>query len=369
VLEVEAEPVTIPRASTEATEVGEFAHPRLRSRLVSGNHRTIVPHSPPETGDPPTYRIGAVSRLTQIPAETLRVWERRYDVVEPRRGGGQTRLYTREDVERLTRIKQLVDRGHAISTVASLSLDELEERLREHHARGAAALRPEGSPEALRAVFIGETVAPLARSGSADLDGVEIAGAVDAPEDADDALLSANPHVIVLECPTVDARTARTAQSLLRRSRAVRVLVVYGFGTRESVQRLSAGRVRAIRGPLSAFELKRAILESEDPDPYEVLRTADVAGDVPTDAPARRFSTAALAKISGVSSTVQCECPQHLVALVTQLSAFEAYSAECENKNDKDAALHAMLHRTTAHVRARMEDALAQVMEAEGIVL
>lgn len=324
---------------------------------------------PSDSADPPTYRIGAVSRLTQIPAETLRVWERRYEVVEPRRAGGQTRLYTRDDVERLTRIKQLVDRGHAISTVASLSFEELESRLREHHERGAAALRPEGSSEAVQAAFIGETVAPLARSGAADLDGVEVVGAVDDIEDADEALLSTNPRVIVLECPTVDARTSRTAQSLLRRSRAVRVLVVYGFGTKESVQRLSSGRVRAIRGPLSAFELKRAILESEDPDVLEVLRTANVPGDLPVELPARRYSTGALAKISSVSSTVQCECPQHLVALVTQLSAFEAYSAECENKNDKDAALHAMLHRTTANVRARLEDALAQVIEAEGIVI
>lgn len=324
---------------------------------------------PNEPRDPPTYRIGAVSRLTQIPAETLRVWERRYDVVEPRRAGGQTRLYTRDDVERLTLIKQLVDRGHAISTVASLSLEELKARIDEHHARGAAALRPEGASASVGTLFIGETVAALARAATADLDGIEVLGTAEAPEDVDEALLSAQPRVVVFESPTVDARTGRVAQTLLRRSRAVRVLVIYGFGTRDAVRRLSSGRVRAIRGPLSAFELKRAILESGEGELAEGLRSVDLPGDVPAEIPGRRFSGAALARVSSVSSTVQCECPQHLVALITQLSAFESYSAECESRNDKDAAIHAMLHRTTAHARARLEDALARVMEAEGIVL
>jgi len=285
------------------------------------------------------------------------------------RAGGQTRLYTRDDVERLTLIKQLVDRGHAISTVASLPLEELKTRIDEHHARGAAALRPEGSGVAVPTIFVGETIAALARSDSADLDGLDVVATADAAEDVDHVMLAKRPRVIVLESPTVDARTGRTAQSLLRRSRAVRVLVVYGFGTKEAVRRLSSGRVRAIRGPLSAFELKRAVLESDEADTLDPLRTDNLPEKTPSDAPARRFSTAALARISGMSSTVQCECPQHIVALVTQLLAFEAYSAECESRNDKDAALHAMLHRTTAHARARLEDALAEVMEAEGIIL
>lgn len=324
---------------------------------------------PNEAPEAPTYRIGAVSRLTQIPAETLRVWERRYDVVEPRRVGGQTRLYTRDDVERLTLIKQLVDRGHAISTVAHLSLLDLKARIDEHHARGAASIRLEGGTEAVRTFFIGESVAILARTQTADLDGVEVVGTAEALDEAEATIGDKRPRVVVFEAPTVDARTGRLAQGLLRRSKAIRVLVVYGFGTKEAVQRLSTGRVRAIRGPLSAFELKRAILESEDAEPLETLRSGDVPGEVPVEVPARRYSTAALARISGISSSVQCECPQHLVALITQLLAFEAYSAECENRNDKDAALHAMLHRTTAHARARLEDALAQVMEAEGIIL
>ncbi|MGD1990617.1 MAG: MerR family transcriptional regulator, partial [Chromatiales bacterium] len=82
------------------------------------------------------YRIGAVSRLTNIPTETLRVWERRYKVVEPQRTPGGNRVYEQHDVARLEIIKMLVDNGHAISTVANLPLEVLQERLKEVQMAG-----------------------------------------------------------------------------------------------------------------------------------------------------------------------------------------------------------------------------------------
>jgi DNA-binding transcriptional MerR regulator len=318
----------------------------------------------------PSYRIGAVSRLTQIPAETLRVWERRYHVVEPRRGGGQTRLYDREDVERLTLIKQLVDRGHAISTVASLSLEELKDRLQEHHVHGVAAMTAELDGAAIPTLVVGENLAAMVVEGREDLDGVDVVGTAFEPGDLDPDIAARRPRVVVLECATVDHRTSKQAQTLLRRTGAIRLLVVYGFGTKEHVQRLSSGRVRAIRGPLNTYELCRVIIESEAGQPESELRTEPWAPGQDDEAiPARRFSNASLARISRVSSAVECECPQHMVALVTQLVAFEEYSAECENRNDKDAAVHAMLRRATAQSRARLEDAMARLMEAEGIAL
>ena len=39
------------------------------------------------------FRIGAVARLTGISPDTLRVWERRYQVTEPQRSASGTRLY------------------------------------------------------------------------------------------------------------------------------------------------------------------------------------------------------------------------------------------------------------------------------------
>jgi len=64
---------------------------------------------------------------------------------------------------------------------------------------------------------------------------------------------------------------------------------------------------------------------------------------------------------------VQCECPQHLVTLVSSLNAFEDYSEACENRSPEDAVLHAHLHDVTARSRRLMEEALSAVAAAEGI--
>ena len=76
-----------------------------------------------------TFKIGAVSHITNIPVDTLRIWERRYSVVTPLRSEKADRLYKREDINRLTLLKLLVDRGNAIGTIAKLNNDELIERL------------------------------------------------------------------------------------------------------------------------------------------------------------------------------------------------------------------------------------------------
>jgi hypothetical protein len=52
-----------------------------------------------------------------------------------------------------------------------------------------------------------------------------------------------------------------------------------------------------------------------------------------------------------------------------QLSHFEAYSAECEQRSAADAELHAYLKQVAADARARFEAALEQVALHEGLLL
>ena len=74
------------------------------------------------------YPIRAVSKLTAIPVDTLRAWERRYQVVVPDRST-RGRLYSDLDVQRLLQLKACLERGHAIGQVASLSNTELQRLL------------------------------------------------------------------------------------------------------------------------------------------------------------------------------------------------------------------------------------------------
>jgi MerR family transcriptional regulator, light-induced transcriptional regulator len=71
------------------------------------------------------YPIGAVSRLTGVAIDTLRIWERRYGVVTPARDE-RGRMYSDADVRRLQLLSAAVARGHAIGRVAKLPDAELE---------------------------------------------------------------------------------------------------------------------------------------------------------------------------------------------------------------------------------------------------
>ncbi len=57
----------------------------------------------------PLYTIGVVADMFEVHPETLRVWER-YGLVTPYRRNGQ-RLYTDQDLKRLTFVQELINKG------------------------------------------------------------------------------------------------------------------------------------------------------------------------------------------------------------------------------------------------------------------
>lgn len=72
------------------------------------------------------YPIRVASKLTGLPLDTLRAWERRYSAVAPARTE-RGRLYDEADIRRLLLLRSAVESGRAIGQVASLSIAELEE--------------------------------------------------------------------------------------------------------------------------------------------------------------------------------------------------------------------------------------------------
>jgi DNA-binding transcriptional MerR regulator len=64
---------------------------------------------PPD--DQPIYSIGAVERMVDIPAATIRNWEQRYGLIAPERSQGGHRLYARRQVEQLRFVKRELDAG------------------------------------------------------------------------------------------------------------------------------------------------------------------------------------------------------------------------------------------------------------------
>jgi DNA-binding transcriptional MerR regulator/methylmalonyl-CoA mutase cobalamin-binding subunit len=69
--------------------------------------------------------IGALSRATGIPVETIRTWERRYGFPVPERKPSGHRVYPLAAVSRLRRISEVLSRGHRAAEVVAAREDEL----------------------------------------------------------------------------------------------------------------------------------------------------------------------------------------------------------------------------------------------------
>jgi len=82
------------------------------------------------------YRVGMVSKMTGLSTHTLRMWEKRYAAVLPKRTEAGGRLYNDADVERLRLLHKLVQSGHSIGGIANLPDGDL---------RGMAAAAPRTS--------------------------------------------------------------------------------------------------------------------------------------------------------------------------------------------------------------------------------
>jgi DNA-binding transcriptional MerR regulator len=331
------------------------------------------------SSEQPRYRSGAVARIAGIPVSTLRIWERRYQVVGPTVTNSGHRLYTGVDIERLLLIKQLIGLGHAVGTLARLPTAALQDIA---DARAALAAPVAPAPPRPRAALLGLGLprrlasCALLRVGTwADLAAAEAASPMAAPEalatpaQTEDPALQAD--LLVAEMATLQPESVERLLRLIQRLGVRHSVVVYGFAAESATQRLRDAGCRLQRAPLDDPELRALV----DDALASLLASAEAQAPATSSAttaatvPARRFDAAALAQLAAATSTVECECPRHLAELVTQLGHFETYSAECRQRSPADAALHTDLMQVAGMARAMMEAALIRVAEADAIPL
>jgi DNA-binding transcriptional MerR regulator len=309
-----------------------------------------------------SYKIGAVSRMTGVAQDTLRVWERRYGVVEPTRSEAGRRQYSQQDITRLTLIKQLLDKGDSIGSVANLTLDQLSQRV--SHLFAPAAKDAEEIP--CRLALLGNLQVRKLAKGLSDDVRLTLLGLYHDKGTFLQEVPGLKADMIVLEYSSLLEEHIKEIGLLLQRTGALRAMVVYSYASSETLARLESDRIIPMRTPLEMSEIRRHCHVLREPQAEASLSSA--AGvELTTGIPARRFSNEELVQVAQASVSVRCECPHHLVDIITSLSAFEHYSQQCEIQNVDDAALHAMLHAATAQARAIIETSLDRLIEIDGI--
>lgn len=324
----------------------------------------------------PRYRSSAAARMVNIPVATLRVWERRYQVVGPAQAASGHRLYSSQDVRRLVLIKQLVNKGHGIGMLARMQTPQLQDLLHEaelaegllQRSAAPAPARPARVPEALnrlRVLLVGPDAGTRWRTTLEAVPELDVVGSLDASPQSELRVQHLQADMVVAELGALHMETVDWLVRLTKLVNARQMCVIYGFANSQVLEALRARGVILRRSPLAPDELSQALVDTVRgwQSVSEALLT------LPDPAPPPRFDAPGLVSLAQSMPRVACECPQHLSELVTMLGQFEAYSADCESRQPADVTLHAYLYRVAGHARALMEEALATVAKAEGVAL
>lgn len=326
----------------------------------------------------PRYRSSAAARMVNIPVATLRVWERRYNVVGPTQAPSGHRLYSSQDVRRLVLIKQLVNKGHAIGMLARVETARLQDLVNEAEqtesvlTRGASMplaaparqVSASGSPT-VRLLLVGAGASARWSEALRGIEGLQVVGSVDESAVSELALQQVQADMVLADLGAVHMESVDWLSRMVRTVGARQMIVIYGFANTQVQEALRARAAVLRRSPLAPDEFRQTVLET-----VRGWRSVSQALlSLPDPAPAPRFDTTDLVELIAAMPKVACECPKHMAELVTLLGQFEEYSADCESRQPADVALHAYLYRVAGHARALMEEALATVAMAEGVAV
>ncbi|NNG16288.1 MAG: MerR family transcriptional regulator [Gemmatimonadales bacterium] len=118
----------------------------------------------------PRHPIRVVAFRTGLSPDLLRVWERRYGVVQPGRSEGGQRLYSDADIERLDLLHRATRGGRSISRVADQTNEELSTLIEADDLARQAADASNSRPNGVSAqAFLDAAVEELNRLNPAKL--------------------------------------------------------------------------------------------------------------------------------------------------------------------------------------------------------
>jgi hypothetical protein len=278
----------------------------------------------------------------------------------------------------LALVKQLTELGHAIGSLAPLDMSQLQ-RVASTHAHALAATRRGNRSDtadlpparAWRLAVIGAALgARLQRPSLLRRLGrpVVLLGPFDDATQAAAALRGSDVDALLVHEPSLHGDWLASIQAAAPAFSGVRKAVLYGFAADPTCEALAAAGTALLREPQPDAVVAQW-LHSLSMAATAPLSATDKLALAAEPVPPRRWDDATLADFAHRSSTIACECPRHVAELLVQLSHFEAYSAQCEQRGPADAELHAYLGQVAAASRARFEAALEHVALHEGLML
>jgi len=73
------------------------------------------------------FSIADLEHISSINKATIRIWEKRYTLFNPKRSSSNIRSYSLDDLKKLMNISYLISKGYKISKIAQMSKDEVHQ--------------------------------------------------------------------------------------------------------------------------------------------------------------------------------------------------------------------------------------------------
>ncbi|EAR09447.1 MerR family transcriptional regulator [Reinekea blandensis] len=263
------------------------------------------------------YRIGQVSQLLGISEHALRQWARRYRITASHRTEGGQRLYSEQDLQRLTLIVQGREKGLRLMDLARLSIAGLAE------AVGSQGGEP-------RVYWSGPARTRL-QASFADIEWLS-----DDPGAQSQAL-----RVFEMDTVTEDALKMLTPVSSEQLN-----IVIYQYASRPMQKAIGALGYDAVTGPVNEDWLTQRLNNQ---------------------LAQRQFTNEDLERFLTFKPELDCECPNHIAGILKQLRSFAYYSLDCKTQNAQQAWVHQQIFRHIRDAQQDVEAALRLIADEEGI--
>ena len=307
-----------------------------------------------EDKDEDLYRIGTVAQLTNISVERLRAWERRHGMA-PAFRAGKTRFYSKPQVQRLIKLKRLIDNGHPISSIADLTDEQLDDRLATQRLMSA---------KPARTGLIGPNLLVLEQQQS-EPQRIEVCArwanlqAFSREQQAAESA-SAALDAIVVQLPVLNLQHIDSIEELCP---GTHLVALYQFATAKQISEVEARGIPTMKWPASWTEIEYA------------AASGGGSSAASSKAVERRFADEELIAIAASALGDASGCPQHLVELISQLNAFAEYAADYQTQTVSgdpqqcaQTSLYQRIHTDATHARAQLEQALEALAIAEGLI-
>lgn len=311
-----------------------------------------------EAVDSGVYSVGAAARLTGLSTSTVRNWERRYEVVQPRRLSNGQRRFSAADVSRLGLLARLTRAGHSISALAAQSDAELAALLDEVDGRptgqvGHAAQQP------LRVVTVGARAGAHLQALTEDIPRLDLVRQFPFAQDLDVPPAGFSCDVLVVHTVQIRPETADWLRDLRSRLQPAHVVVVYEFARLAQVRALRNESTSVLQGFGHLEPFLRIWLPGHvSVDTESAPRPPAEEGDGHKSG-ARRYTGAMLsAYLNAKPSGLLCDCQRHLARMLQQIYDFEDYTDQCADQSEEDRRAHQEIRAVMHRARAQVEDAL-----------